>query len=232
MKILICSLVRSSRASPALSTIAGCNFRRPPARASPADRRRPAARVGHHRQRVSTTRSRGPASFSKTGSVDVSHSATLTFTVGALPAGTGYSIALTGASSDASPSRARALRRSTSRRTRRRPSRGSASTVTCRRRRVLVNGAINSCPVIDGVSASPASVFVGSTIALAGSAHDVDMGPAALTYQWTATVGTFDNALVAEPDLHVRCGRRADQITLIIPTAIHRRAAPRRAPSR
>ncbi|HSZ81323.1 MAG TPA: hypothetical protein VLA14_03525 [Polyangia bacterium] len=141
----------------------------------------------------------GPASFSKTGSVDVSHSATLTFTVGALPAGAGYSIAVTGASSDATVTCAgSAVFGVTARATT-----NVAIVVDCHlptaTGSVLVNGAINLCPVIDGVSASPASAFVGSTIALAGTAHDVDMGPSTLSYLWTATAGSFDDATSQTP---------------------------------
>jgi hypothetical protein len=40
---------------------------------------------------------------------------------------------------------------------------------------------------------------VGSTIALTGAAHDSDNGPSPLSYLWTATSGTFDNAASATP---------------------------------
>jgi hypothetical protein len=53
--------------------------------------------------------------------------------------------------------------------------------------------------VADGIMASPAEVFVGGTIALAASAHDADNGPSALSYLWTASAGTFNDATLAAP---------------------------------
>src|SRR5450432_4509333 len=43
----------------------------------------------------------GPSSFSRTGTIDTSHSATVTAVIGGLPAGTGFSIALDGTATDA-----------------------------------------------------------------------------------------------------------------------------------
>ena len=54
-----------------------------------------------------------------------------------------------------------------------------------------MNGTINVCPTVDGISASPAEVFVGSSLALVAAAHDSDAGPAALAYHWTTTGGTL-----------------------------------------
>ncbi len=64
---------------------------------------------------------------------------------------------------------------------------------------VQVGGTFNVCPVVDGIMASPAEVLVGSTIALAASAHDSDAAPSALSYSWTASAGTFDDATLAAP---------------------------------
>ena len=36
----------------------------------------------------------GPSSFSKTGTIDVSHSSTVSTTIGALPAGSGFAVTL------------------------------------------------------------------------------------------------------------------------------------------
>src|SRR5690349_17969439 len=44
----------------------------------------------------------GPGGFSKTGSIDVSHSSTVSTTIGAIPAGSGYTLSLSGASTDSS----------------------------------------------------------------------------------------------------------------------------------
>jgi hypothetical protein len=47
--------------------------------------------------------------------------------------------------------------------------------------------------------ANPAEVLVGSTVALAVSAHDTDSAPLPLGYAWTASAGSFDDATLAAP---------------------------------
>src|SRR5215813_5059224 len=42
----------------------------------------------------------GPSSFSRTGSIDVSHSQTVSTTIGGIPAGSGFNISLTGTATD------------------------------------------------------------------------------------------------------------------------------------
>src|SRR5262245_66675096 len=42
----------------------------------------------------------GPNAFSRSGSVDVSHSQTISFTVGGIPAGNGYNASITGTATD------------------------------------------------------------------------------------------------------------------------------------
>jgi hypothetical protein len=65
----------------------------------------------------------------------------------------------------------------------------------------LVMAHVNSCAVIDGVSANPGSVVVGNTMALAVMAHDPDSGPAVLTYSWTSDSGTLTGNTTASPTL-------------------------------
>lgn len=141
----------------------------------------------------------GPNGFVKTGTVDLSHASALAFTVGGLPAGTGYSITLSAVSVDGATSCAGTGTFNV-----------SAKTTT----QVMVHlechqeagtgaagviGSANVCPLIDSVSTSPSAVFVGGTIALSSAAHDPDMGPSPLSYQWTATSGSFDNAASQNP---------------------------------
>src|SRR4029079_16465363 len=52
---------------------------------------------------------------------------------------------------------------------------------------VTVNGTLNLCPTIDGVSANPAEANVGAGIALSAVAHDSHAGPQALGYAWQAS---------------------------------------------
>jgi PKD repeat protein len=141
----------------------------------------------------------GPSAYTKTGSLDVSNSSTVSGLISAIPGGAGYSIALTASSTDASLSCS-----------------GSASfdvtvhqttqvkvALSCKAAAktgsVLVNGALNICPSADGINASPSELTVGSSVALAALAHDTDAAPAALGYQWAASSGTLSNATAQNP---------------------------------
>jgi acid phosphatase len=143
----------------------------------------------------------GPNGFARSGNIDVSTSTTISATIGGIPAGTGYTIALTGTSTDGGTMCS-----------------GSAGfdvtagkttqvpvAVAChephRTGSVSVNGTVNVCPTIDGVSATPAEAFVGGTIALSGSAHDGDSGPSALTYAWSTSSGKLSDPTSATPTL-------------------------------
>ena len=141
----------------------------------------------------------GPGGYSKTGPIDVSHSPDISATIGGIPAGSGYSIALSGTSADAGTACNGAASFSVTA--------GQTTPVTvpvaCKEKAttgsVLVNGSLNTCPVIDGISANPSEVFVGSSLALTAQAHDSDAGPSALSYQWSATSGSFSDATSATP---------------------------------
>lgn len=141
----------------------------------------------------------GPAGFSKTGSIDVSRSSKISANIAGLPAGSGYSITLSASTTDASATCS-----------------GSAAfnvaahqttpvtvALSCKEASktgsVLVNGVLNICAVVDGISANPSSIDVGGSVALGGLAHDSDAGPAALTYQWSTTSGTLSSASSANP---------------------------------
>jgi len=141
----------------------------------------------------------GPLGFTKTATIALSNSTTLSATIGGIPAGNGYAITITAIATDGTTSCA-----------------GSASfnvtahgttpvdvKLTChqapRTGSVALNGTLNVCPVLDAVSASPSEVMVGSSIALSASGHDSDSGPAALAYAWSASSGTFSDAGSATP---------------------------------
>jgi len=55
---------------------------------------------------------------------------------------------------------------------------------------------LNVCPVVDALSANPTGVYLGSTIALSGSAHDTDAAPSALSLTWSASSGLLSNTLL------------------------------------
>jgi len=141
----------------------------------------------------------GPNGFSTSGSLDVRASTTISARIGGLPAGSGYSVALSAVSTDAATRCG-----------------GSASfsvvagqtasanvSLVCheapRTGSAAVNGVVNSCPVVDGVSASPAAVVVGGSLSLTAAAHDSDAGPSPLSYRWSASSGTFNDATAQTP---------------------------------
>jgi type IV pilus assembly protein PilA len=136
----------------------------------------------------------GPGGFLKTGTIDLSNSSTLTFVVGGLPAGPGYAISVNATSADGGTTCGGAGTFDVTPRTTTGVSLHLACHEAPKSGSVLVNGSLNVCPVIDGVDANPAEVFVGSSLQLRGVAHDADAGPEPLRYTWTATSGVFDNA--------------------------------------
>jgi uncharacterized protein YjiK len=143
----------------------------------------------------------GPSSFSRAGTIDTSNSATVSTVIGGLPAGSGFSIALDGTATDGATHCAGAAPFTVAAHMTTPVSVHLACHEPARTGSVLVNGTINVCPTADGISASPAEVFVGASIALGASAHDSDGVPAALAYHWTTTGGTLSAANVQNPTL-------------------------------
>ena len=141
----------------------------------------------------------GPKGFVKTGTVDVSGSTKLAATIGGLPVGIGFDIALSAITSDGSASCAGSGKFDVLG--------GKTASVivalTCheapRTGSVLVTGTLNVCPTIDGLGANPAEVQTGATVALSVAAHDSDAAPSALTYAWAATGGTLSDASAQNP---------------------------------
>ncbi len=141
----------------------------------------------------------GPGSFSKAGTLDVSHSTTLSAVIGNLPAGSGYSIEIDATSTDGTTA---CIGTATFTVTA-----GATTAVnvhlTCHQGAttgsVSVNGTINVCPVADGISASPAEIGVGFPISLAIAAHDPDGGPSPLSYVWSASSGALTGATTSTP---------------------------------
>ena len=143
----------------------------------------------------------GPNGFSRTGTINVGNSSTLTATIGGLPAGSGFLITLSAITTDGAVSCGGSSTFSVAA--------GMTASVTVpltcqeapRTGSVMVSGNLNVCPTIEGVGASPAEVNVGGTIALSVAAHDSDAGPAALGYAWSggAGVGTINNPTTQNP---------------------------------
>ncbi len=141
----------------------------------------------------------GPNGFTKSGSFEVSHSATLSAVISGLPSGTGFKITLTGTATDGSTTCLGSATFDVMA--------GATTAVAVRldchqpaaTGSVAVLGTLNVCPVADGVTALPAEVAVGGSLALSAAAHDADNGPSPLTYHWAASSGTLSDASSAAP---------------------------------
>jgi hypothetical protein len=141
----------------------------------------------------------GPNAFSRTGSFDVGHSTGISGLVSVIPVGGPYTITLSSTSADGTSTCGgtgtfSVLAHQT-----------AAVTVhlichePTKLGSVLLAGDVNVCPRIDGITATPAEVVVGSAVALLAPAHDSDAAPAALTSAWSAPSGTFSSATAPSP---------------------------------
>ncbi len=145
----------------------------------------------------------GATTVVKTGMVNVGNSTKVNFQIGGIPAGTGYSITLSGSSADGTVTCA-----------------GSATFNASARATTSVNVVLQcttpapeagtlqvsattvNCATFNSLSVSPSETTVGNSVALSASAN----GPnaSALTYAWSATSGSFDDPTSASP--HFTCG--------------------------
>src|SRR5262245_55052677 len=135
--------------------------------------------------------------FSKTGTVNVRFSNTISFQTGAIPAGPGYTITLSATSADGSFSCSGSAPFTVASGTT--TSVGltlSCSTAPAGQGTIVVNGTTQICANLDSISASPLETAVGTPIALSATGS---AGPVPVTFAWTATAGTFDNVLSATP---------------------------------
>jgi len=136
----------------------------------------------------------GPNAYSKTGSIDLTNATKLSTTIGGIPVGTGYTITISGTTTDSSTTCGGSGTFNVTART----TVPVTVALTCheapRTGSVMVSGVLNVCPTIDALSANPSEVVVGSTLALSAAAHDSDAGPSALSFGWTASAGTLSSA--------------------------------------
>lgn len=135
----------------------------------------------------------GPNAFSRTGTLNLASSSTLSGLIGGIPVGNGYTITVSGTASDGATTcggmasfnvSAGGVTVAVLRLMCREPARTGS---------VKIQGSVNICPVVDSLAANPAEVQVGSTIALEGAAHDTDAAPSPLAYAWTVTSGSVTN---------------------------------------
>lgn len=128
----------------------------------------------------------GSGGFTKIGSVDVSKSSKISTRIGALPAATGYTIALSAdATEPPSTCTGSAGFDVTA---------GETTPVDLTLQCVEINAELNTCPVIDGLSALPNQVALGGVITLNAEVRDPDSGPLPITYDWSTTAGVLAGA--------------------------------------
>jgi hypothetical protein len=128
---------------------------------------------------------KGPGSFKRTGTLTVGDDPTVSGTFQNLPAAA-YDVVVQGtASDDASLCKGEVM--------------FTVSAMmnvvvpiplTCSGR-AAVAADVNTCPLIDSLSAVPAEVFVGSAIHLVAETHDPDSGPSPITATWASSSGTL-----------------------------------------
>jgi arylsulfatase B len=139
--------------------------------------------------------------FSKTGTIDIGRSPTISGTIGGIPSGNGYTITLAATSAeDGTVFTGSAKFNVTA---------GETASVTVHLKgsgktgngSVTVNGTLNVGPVIDELTLTPLTVFVGGTVTLSAVAHDPDQGPSPLSYYWATTGGVIDNPIAPDATL-------------------------------
>jgi len=142
----------------------------------------------------------GPSAFSRTGSIDVSRSSTVSAILGGIPFGVGYQISLRGTTTPSGVCMGTATFDVTGPTTR-----PVALHMTCELQpdtgSVLINGTLNVCPRITGIDVSPAEVVVGGAIGLTATAGDLDRAPSPLVLRWTTTSGGLGGAATTSATL-------------------------------
>ena len=141
----------------------------------------------------------GPGGFSKSGTLQLSNSTVLSAVISGLPAGAGYSVTLSGTTSDGGTVCVGSATFNVIAQQTTVASVHLACHQTPVQGSVQVNGTLNVCPIAGGIGAEPAEVVTGSTVLLSASAFDADNGPSPLTYSWTASSGVLSDATLATP---------------------------------
>ncbi len=143
----------------------------------------------------------GPNGFSQSGSLDVAASSTISGLIGGLPAGSGYVISLTATAADGTTGCAGSANFAVTAGTVTQVAVGLDCHQPAKTGSISINGTINVCPSIQGISALPATLAVGGTTKLTATAIDVDSAPSPLAYSWTASSGTLTGANTGSPSL-------------------------------
>ena len=143
------------------------------------------------------------------GTVNVQNSQSISFIVGAIPAGTGYGIALSAVTTDGSATcTGSATFNIAARTTTNVAVQLQCATAPSEAGSALVTGTTFNCATWNSVTASPSTTIVGTSVSVAASA--IAPNPSGITYAWSVTpastgvgTGTFDNASASNP--HFTC---------------------------
>jgi hypothetical protein len=136
----------------------------------------------------------GASTVVQQGSVNVQNTNKIAFTVGGIPAGSGYSITITGTTTDGAVTCSGSATFSIVART--------TTNVTVLMRCVspgadsgsaAFNGQTFNCATANGIAASPSEATVGGSMALTATPASAP-DPTAVTYAWSAPSGTFSAA--------------------------------------
>jgi hypothetical protein len=132
----------------------------------------------------------GASTVVQSGTVSVANSLTVSFLVGGIPAGTGYTISVSGTSADGTVTcGGSATFGVTARQTTSVSLFLQCNTPGADAGSAQINGTTYACASAGSITAIPAETAVGSSIALAATANGPN--PGALTYAWSAPSGTF-----------------------------------------
>ena len=135
----------------------------------------------------------GASTVVQTGTVNVQNSQSISFLVGGIPVGSGYTVTLNATATDGVTSCVGSGTFSTTART------TTAVTVLLQCTQppseagsVQINGSAYSCASVSSIAASPSEVNVGATAALSATASGPGADGGAISYAWSAPSGTFD----------------------------------------
>ncbi len=133
----------------------------------------------------------GSSNVVQTGTVSVANSTKPSFLVGNIPAGTSYTVTLSGTSTDGTVTCVGSVAFSvTAQMTTTVTVSLQCTTTAPEAGSVIVTGSTYDCATANSVSASPAETTVGHSVAVAASATGPN--PSGLTYSWSAPSGSFD----------------------------------------
>jgi hypothetical protein len=135
----------------------------------------------------------GASTVVQSGTVNLQNSQSISFLVGGIPAGNNYTIVLTGTSTDGTANCIGSVTFNTTARTTTNVSvLLQCNTPPSEAGSALVTGTLYSCASVSSLSASPAEVNVGSSVALSATATGPGADAGTLSYAWSAPSGTFD----------------------------------------